>query len=111
MMMLEQVRRPVSWMDALTLALTRPPGVPERRGGEDPWAPKPVDRPRRATDDLAWLRQAVDDPEAAGLRAIDAQLPVWEVADANRVERLERLSGRGILAAAGFELHRADQSG
>ena len=108
MVMLEQVRTPPRWMDALTVALTRPAGVPERRADEDPWKPGPVDRPRRATDDLAWLRQAFDDPASDGLRVVDAQLSAWEVADGERVGRLQRLDGRGILAAAGFALHQTE---
>ncbi len=104
---LEQTGRP-SWRDALEAALVRPAGVPERRSGEDPWAPPPTDRPRRATDDLGWLRHAVDDPAGAGLRALGEDMRAWEVAEADRVARLERLSDRGILAAAGFTLHHAD---
>ncbi len=106
--MLEQIRRSPSWMDALQAALVRPAGVPERRAGEDPWAPAPTDRPRRATDDLAWLRQAVDEPEQAGLRALADDMRAWEVTDEGRAARLERLAERGILTAAGFELHHAD---
>lgn len=108
MVMLEQVRRPPAWRDALEAALIRPPGVPERRAGEDHWAAAPPDRPRRATDDLAWLREAVDEPEGAGLRALSEEMRAWEVTDEGRVARLERLAERGILAAAGFELHHAD---
>lgn len=112
--MLEQMRPTPAWWAALEVALTRPPGVDERRAGEDPWNPAAVDRPRRATDDLAWLRQAVDDPAAVGLNAVDDEDPrvrVWEVADPGITKRLERLLARGILGAAGFQLHRADQPG
>ncbi len=109
-MLLEQLRTTPSWRSALEVALTRPAGVPERRGGEDPWSPGRVERPRRATDDLAWLRQAVDEPEQMGLKMIDEdpRVRVWEVGDETVGERLERLLGRGILDAAGFQLHRAD---
>lgn len=106
--MLEQVRRPPAWSDALTVALTRPPGVEERRSGEDPWTARPDGRPRRATDDLAWLRQAVDDPDDAGLLALSDDMRAWEVAEPERVRRLARLDDRGILAAAGFALHQRD---
>jgi hypothetical protein len=111
MMLLEQMRPTPSWMTALEVALTRPAGVPERRAGEDPWAPTPVDRPRRATDDLAWLRHAVDDPAAAGLKSIDDEDPairVWEITDYAVTAKLQRLLERGVLEAAGFELHGAD---
>jgi hypothetical protein len=108
MVMLEQVRPSPSWRGALEVALTRPAGVPERRAGDDPWAPPPLDRPRRATDDLAWLREAIDDPGGAGLRALADDMRAWEVSDEGRAERLQRLSDRGILAAAGFTLHFAD---
>ena len=35
MAMLELVQTRPDWMNALGVALTRPPGVPERRAGED----------------------------------------------------------------------------
>lgn len=108
MPLLELVRTRPDWYSALEVALTRPEGVPERRAGEDPWAPPPVDRPRRVSDDLAWLRQAMDHPERAGLKSLDDKFPVWE-ADGDRqlLARLERLQQRGILDAAGFLLHEA----
>ena len=37
--MLELVRHQPDWLAALGVALTRPPGVPERRREEDPWNP------------------------------------------------------------------------
>lgn len=115
MTILELVRARPDWYSALEAALTRPEGVPERRHGEDPWSPPPVDRPRRVSDDLAWLRQAMDHPEQHGLRAIDADtsIPVWECADDDRQvqARLQRLQQRGILEAAGFELHEPTAAG
>jgi hypothetical protein len=109
MPMLELVRTRPDWFSALEVALTRPEGVPERRAGEDPWSPPPIDRPRRVSDDLAWLRQAMDHPDQAGLTPIDENLPVWEAAqDDRQIEaRLQRLQQRGILDAAGFLLHEA----
>jgi hypothetical protein len=97
-------------MSALEVALTRPTGVPERRAGEDHWNPKPINRPRRVTDDLAWLRRAIDEPAAAGLRMIDDDpgIRVWEVSDFGVTAKLQRLLDRGVLEAAGFELHDAD---
>ena len=61
--MLELMRERPNWLGALSVALTRPPGMPERRTGEDPWSTTTArTRPRRITDDLAWLRQAMEDP-------------------------------------------------
>ena len=108
MALLELVRTRPDWYSALEVALTRPEGVPERRANDDPWAPPPTDRPRRVSDDLAWLRQAMDHPDQAGLTAIDEQLPVWEAGGDRQIEqRLARLQQRGILDAAGFLLHEA----
>ena len=39
MTILELVKPRPDWLGALQIALTRPPGVPERRSGEDPWKP------------------------------------------------------------------------
>jgi hypothetical protein len=113
MAILELVQPRPDWMGALGIALTRPPGVPERRGDEDPWQPDTsaiAQRPRRISDDLAWFRQALDDPAAAGLKALDetASVAAWESADADLVARLARLDERGILDAAGFMLHDPD---
>jgi hypothetical protein len=109
MAILELVRHEPDWMGALGVALTRPPGVPERRTGEDPWNPAAAtaQRPRRASDDLAWFRQALDDPRQAGLEPLDetATVAAWETPDGELVDRLERLRARGILDAAGFLLH------
>ena len=104
--MLELVLERPDWLNALGVALTRPPGVPERRQGQDPWKPETGERPRRIADDLAWLRQAFDEPEANGLRplagtsALGASKP-----EPDCTERLKRLSDRRVLDAAGFLLH------
>jgi hypothetical protein len=108
MAVLELVSSRPDWMAALTVALTRPPRVPERRSGDDPWqggAPR-AQRPRRVSDDLAWLRQAYDEPAAHGLRGLEdtAAVAAWEAAPAAR-ERLQRLRDRRVLDAAGFLLH------
>jgi hypothetical protein len=113
MAILELVQPRPDWMGALGVALTRPPGVPERRAGENPWQPDTAaiaQRPRRISDDLAWFRQALDDPAAAGLTALDetASVAAWESADADLVARLARLDERGVLDAAGFMLHDPD---
>ena len=106
--MLELVLDKPDWLNALGVALTRPPGVPERRQGQDPWNPQgePEGRPRRIADDLAWLRQAYDEPEENGLRPLHdtAAVAAWEP-DAACTERLYRLRERRVLDAAGFLLH------
>ena len=108
--MLELVRHKPDWMAALGVALDRPPGVPERRREEDPWNPDAeAPRPRRIADDLAWLRQAFDEPEPNGLRPLHdtAAVAAWEP-DAACAERLNRLRERQVLDAAGFLLHEAE---
>ena len=107
MAFLELVQQRPDWMEALGVALTRPDGVPERRAGEDPWRDdgKPQ-RPRRIADDLAWLRQAIDEPESHGLRGLpeSAAVSAWEIDD-EAAARLDRLRARRVLDAAGFLLH------
>ena len=82
MAVLELVTSRPDWMGALTVALTRPQGVPERRGGEDPGRPgtAAAERPRRISDDLAWLRQASDEPDEHGLKGLEdtAAVVAWE---------------------------------
>jgi len=104
--MLELVQERPDWMSALGVALTRPPGVTERRGGDDPWAGTERERPRRISDDLAWLRQAVDEPESYGLRSMGdtAAVAAWQT-DPEATARLDRLRERQVLDAAGFLLH------
>jgi hypothetical protein len=107
MALLELVHQSPDWMEALGVALTRPPGVPERRADEDPWSDDGGgDRPRRISDDLAWLRQAIDEPETNGLRGLGdtAAVAAWEI-DAEAASRLDRLRERRVLDAAGFLLH------
>jgi hypothetical protein len=106
-MLLELVHERPSWSEALATALMLPEGMTERRHGQDPWKPA-TDRPRRISDDLAWLRNAVDEPEEHGLRALEgtAAAGAWEVTDNPRVgDHLERLEARGVLEAAGFLVH------
>ena len=109
MLMLELVAERPDWVGALGVALMRPPGVPERRAGQDPWAPPPVSRPRRISDDLGWLRTAMDEPADCGLHGIDgtAAVAVWEAREEGSEpgEHLRRLEQRGVLEAAGFLLH------
>ncbi len=93
-------------MGALQVALKRPPGVPERRAGHDPWAAPTTPRPQRISDDLSWLRAAIDEPLAYGLHELigTAAVAIWEASeeDAELRERFERLDQRGVLDAAGF---------
>jgi hypothetical protein len=108
--MLELVLAQPDWLNALGVALTRPPGVPERRQGQDPWHPdEQASRPRRIADDLAWLRQAFDEPEENGLQPLHdtAAVAAWTV-DASCKERLGRLRDRQVLDAAGFLIHEPD---
>jgi hypothetical protein len=106
MALLELVHQQPDWMEALGVALSRPPGTPERRAGEDPWSDGAPDRPRRVSDDLAWLRQAIDEPESNGLRGLGdtAAVAAWEI-DGEAAARLDRLRERRVLEAAGFLLH------
>jgi hypothetical protein len=106
MAVLELVNERPDWMNALGVALTRPPGVPERREQEDPWDAADPSRPRRISDDLAWLRQAIDEPQHNGLRGLEdtAAVGAW-VPETAAHQRLERLRDRRVLDAAGFLLH------
>jgi hypothetical protein len=102
---LEQIHMHPNWLGALSVALVRPEGVAERRHGDDPWHLGKAERPRRLTDDLAWLRGAVDDPEAHGLRPLnDRGVVVAWMPDETCMERLRRLRDRAVLEAAGFHL-------
>lgn len=111
MVMLELVGERPDWRGALEVALIRPAGVAERRSDQDPWEPPPTDRPRRISDDLAWLRQAFDEPEPHGLYPVadTAAVAAWEAGeeDSAVLERVARLRDRGVLDAAGFVLHGA----
>jgi len=111
MSVLELVQHQPDWMNALGVAMTRPPGVSERRGAEDPWQEASPNRPRRISDDLAWLRQAMDEPAGCGLRNLDdtAAVGAW-VPDESAAARLLRLRDRRVLDAAGFLLHEESDS-
>jgi hypothetical protein len=103
--MLELIHVSPNWRSALSVALNRPSGVPERRHREDPWQRGRFDRPRRLTDDLAWLRGALEDPESHGLKPLpDRDVVVAWAPDERGIERLRRLRDRSVLEAAGFLL-------
>ena len=91
MAILELVRSHPDWPGALGVALTRPPGTPERRGGQDHWNPDTAGRPRRISDDLAWFRDAVDEPELHvnllrhGRRTCHARRPACETCALRRM--------------------------
>jgi hypothetical protein len=106
MLTLKLLAEEPNWMRALQVALTRPPGVPERRADQDPWASAPTSRPQRISDDLSWLRAAMDEPQAHGLQELSgtAAAGTWQASeeDTEMRERLQRLHQRGVLDAAGF---------
>jgi hypothetical protein len=108
MALLELVRHEPDWPAALEVALTLPPGTPERRGEDDPWDAEPPEeeRPRRVSDELLWLRHAVEEPSTSGLKPMpeSAAVGIWDAEDAC-LERLCRLRDRKVLDAAGFLLH------
>ena len=94
-------------MEALGVALARPPARRSGARGRIPGATGARrDRPRRISDDLAWLRQAIDEPESNGLRGLvdTAAVGAWEI-DEDAAARLDRLRERRVLDAAGFLLH------
>jgi hypothetical protein len=106
MLTLELVAGEPDWMGALQVALALPEGVSERRSDDDPWGEPTTSRPRRISDDLSWLRAAVDEPEAHGLHEFEgtAAVAVWQAGeDSELLERFVRLDERGVLVAAGFQ--------
>jgi hypothetical protein len=109
-MLLELISERPDWLNALSVALTLPAGMTERRVNQDPWKIE-THRPRRISDDLAWLRQAYDEPEEHGLHPLGdtAAVAAWAVVDDGEVfERCARLRARGVLDAAGFLVHEED---
>jgi hypothetical protein len=105
MALLELIAPNPDWTTALTKALERPDGVPERRAerGGDGAGPA-----RRLADDLSWLRAAIEEPAAHGLSQVPdtAAVALWRAElDGERRARLCRLRDRGVLDAAGFLLH------
>ena len=111
MALLELVRHEPDWLAALEVAFTPPPGTPERRADDDPPTgdPPQKERPRRISDELLWLRHAIDEPETSGLTPLpeSAAVGMWDAEDAC-LGRLCRLRDRKVLDAAGFLLHESD---
>jgi hypothetical protein len=108
MALLELVSPRPDWTTALGKALERPAGVPERRQRPGPDGEAEPGRGRRLADDLAWLREAVDQPAEHGFEAVPetAAVAVWRTElDGDQGSRLCRLRDRGVLDAAGFLLH------
>jgi hypothetical protein len=107
MALLELVRHEPDWLAALEVAITPPPGGRDRRHDEDPWDGEPPgEESRRISDELLWLRHALEDPGTGGLTPLpdSAAVGMWDAEDAC-LKRLCRLRDRKVLDAAGFLLH------
>ena len=110
MALLELVRHEPDWLAALGVAFALPDGAAERRHPDALWdGEPPAEESRRISDELLWLRHAVEEPDTGGLAPLPASAAVgmWEAEDAC-LERLCRLRDRNVLDAAGFLLHEAD---
>jgi hypothetical protein len=110
MALLELVRPEPDWLAALEVAFTPPPGASDRRQQDDPWDGKPPEEEsRRISDELLWLRHAIEEPEASGLTPLpeSAAVGMWDAEDAC-LRRLFRLRDRQVLDAAGFLLHESE---
>jgi hypothetical protein len=110
MALLELVRHEPDWPAALGVAFTLPPGAQERRDAEELWnGNPPEEESRRISDELLWLRHAIEDPGQSGLTPLpeSAAVGMWDAEDAC-LRRLCRLRDRKVLDAAGFLLHEAE---
>jgi len=108
MALLELVRHEPDWLSALEVAFAPPPDMPDRRA--EPAEPTPeAEAARRISDELLWLRHAIEEPETSGLTPLpeSAAVGMWDAEDAC-LERLCRLRDRKVLDAAGFLLHESD---
>jgi hypothetical protein len=109
---LELVRHEPDWPAALARALSRPAGVPERRSRPEQPAGDGGAPRRRIADELAWLREVIDEPRAHSFERASAAAQLWwPTGDADAPETLQRLAklrDRGVLDAAGFLLHDDD---
>jgi hypothetical protein len=108
MALLELVRHEPDWLAALEVAFALPPGTSERRA-EPADATEEAEAARRISDELLWLRHAIEEPETSGLTPLpeSAAVGMWDADDAC-VRRLCRLRDRKVLDAAGFLLHEAE---
>ena len=110
MALLELVRHEPDWLAALEVAFTLPEGASERRDTEQPWeGDPPEEESRRISDELLWLRHAIEEPDTSGLTPLpeSAAVGMWEAEDAC-LKRLCRLRDRKVLDAAGFLLHESE---
>jgi hypothetical protein len=109
MALLELVRHQPDWNAALEVAFALPPGESERRADDKDGEPTAAERPRRISDELLWLRHAIDEPETSGLTPLpeSAAVGMWDAEEAC-LGRLCRLRDRQVLQAAGFLLHESD---
>jgi hypothetical protein len=109
MALLELVRHEPDWNAALEVAFALPPGESERRADDPGAEPPEAERPKRISDELLWLRHAIDEPETSGLTPLpeSAAVGMWDADDAC-LQRLYRLRDRQVLQAAGFLLHEPD---
>jgi hypothetical protein len=109
MALLELVRHEPNWNAALEVAFALPPGGSERRAEDRATDPPDPEGARRVSDELLWLRHAVDEPERSGLKPLpeSAAVGMWDAEDAC-LDRLCRLRDRQVLQAAGFLLHESD---
>ena len=112
MALLELVRPEPDWLAALEVAFTPPPGASERRHQAEPGDGEPPEKEsRRISDELLWLRHAIEEPEASGLTRLpeSAAVGMWD-AEEGCLRRLCRLRDRKVLDAAGFLLHEAEDA-
>jgi hypothetical protein len=111
MAVLELVRHEPNWNAALEVAFALPSDGSERRAGEPEAEPPEPEQPRRISDELLWLRHAIDEPETSGLTPLpdSAAVGMWDAEDAC-LRRLCRLRDRQVLQAAGFLLHESDDA-
>ena len=111
MALLELVRHEPDWNAALEIAFALPPGWSERRADDHEAELPEAERPRRISDELLWLRHAIDEPESSGLTPLpeSAAVGMWDAEDAC-LKRLCRLQDRQVLQAAGFLLHESDDA-
>src|SRR5436190_19367515 len=90
---IELVRHEPDWPAALARALSRPAGLPERRSrpetpANDAGAPR-----RRIADELAWLREVIDEPGAHSFELASAAAQLWwQTGEGVALVDLERLA-------------------